>query len=117
MPACKYNSGRKYNLDTKKPIYLLYRLKETILQPAELKKMNDKTTGWIILLGSLLGIVIYFYLLFISPWVLVTIKVSALLAVGGVLLIIAWIGYTLATTPPPIPFEDFAVDTDENTPS
>ena len=78
--------------------------------------MDDKTTGWIILIGSLLGIVVYFYLLFLSPWCWLTIQVSAILAVGGVLLIIAWIGYTLATTPPPMPFEDFAIDTDENTP-
>jgi predicted DNA-binding transcriptional regulator len=112
MPACKYNSGPKYNSDTKKPIYILNMLKETILQPAELKKMNDKTTGWIILLGSLLGIVIYFYLLFLSPWIWVTIQISAMLAVGGVLLIIAWIGYTLATTPPPMPLEDFDIETD-----
>ena len=79
--------------------------------------MNDKTTGWIILIGSLLGIVIYFYLLFLSPWCWLTIQVSAILAVGGVLLIIAWIGYTLASTPPPMPFEDFEIDTDEDTPS
>jgi predicted DNA-binding transcriptional regulator len=35
-----------------------------------------------------------------------------MLAVGGVLLIIAWIGYTLATTPPPMPLEDFDIETD-----
>ncbi len=51
-------------------------------------------------------------MLFISPWGDLTIKVSALLAVGMVLLIIAWIGYTLATTPPPMPLENFDVDTE-----
>jgi predicted DNA-binding transcriptional regulator len=35
-----------------------------------------------------------------------------MLAVGGVLLIIAWIGYTLATTPPPMPLEDLDIETD-----
>ncbi len=53
-------------------------------------------------------------MLFISPWGDLTIKVSALLAVGMVLLIIAWIGYTLATTPPPMPLENFDVDTETN---
>jgi predicted DNA-binding transcriptional regulator len=77
--------------------------------------MDDKTTGWIILIGSLFGIVVYFYLLFLSPWCWFTIQVSAILAVGGVLLIIAWIGYTLATTPPPMPLEDFDINTDEDT--
>jgi predicted DNA-binding transcriptional regulator len=43
----------------------------------------------------------------VSPWSLLTVQVSALLAVGMCLLIMAWIGYTLATTPPPMPLEDF----------
>ena len=63
-------------------------------------------------MGSLAGIVIYFWLLFMSPWMLLTLQVSALLAVGMVLLIMAWIGYTLATTPPPMPLEDFDFETE-----
>ena len=73
---------------------------------------NDRALGWIIFLGSLAGIVIYFWLLFMSPWTLLTLQVSALLAVGMVLLIMAWIGYTLATTPPPMPLEDFDFETE-----
>jgi predicted DNA-binding transcriptional regulator len=73
---------------------------------------NDRTLGGLIFIGSLAGIVIYFWLLFMSPWAWLTIKVSALLAVGMVLLIMAWIGYTLATTPPPMPLEDFDLETD-----
>jgi len=73
---------------------------------------NDRALGGIIFLGSLAGIVIYFWLLFMSPWTLLTIQISALLAVGMVLLIMAWIGYTLATTPPPMPLEDFDFETE-----
>ena len=73
---------------------------------------NDRALGGIIFRGSLAGIVIYFWLLFMSPWALLTIQVSALLAVGMVLLIMAWIGYTLATTPPPMPLEDFDFETE-----
>ncbi len=69
--------------------------------------MNDKTLGYIILIGSLLGIGCYFYLVFMSPWILLVVQVSAFLAVAAMLAIIAWIGYTLATTPPPMPLEDF----------
>lgn len=72
--------------------------------------MEDKTTGWIILSVSLVGIIIYFYLLFISPWSYLTIKISAFAAVGAVLVIIAWIGYTLASTPPPIPIDDLNLE-------
>ena len=68
---------------------------------------NDRVLGGAILVGSLAGIVVYFWLLFMSPWAMLTIQVSAIAAVGMVLLIIAWIGYTLATTPPPMPLEDF----------
>jgi predicted DNA-binding transcriptional regulator len=73
---------------------------------------DDRMLGGLIFLGSLAGIVIYFWLLFMSPWAWLTIQVSALLAVGMVLLIMAWIGYTLATTPPPMPLEDFDFETE-----
>jgi len=73
---------------------------------------DDKVLGGVILVGSLAGIVIYFWLLFISPWALLPIQVSALLAVGMCLLIMAWIGYTLATTAPPMPLEDFDFEAD-----
>ena len=68
---------------------------------------DDKVLGGVILVGSLAGIVVYFWLLFMSDWSKLTIQVSAFLAVGMCLLIMAWIGYTLATTPPPMPLEDF----------
>ena len=69
--------------------------------------MDDKISGYAILFGSLLGIVCYFYLVFLSPWALLTVQISAFLAVAAVLMIVAWIGYTLATTPPPMPLEDW----------
>ena len=77
--------------------------------------MEDRTTGWIILFVSLLGIIIYFYLLFLSPWSYLTMKISAFAAVGAILLIIAWIGYTLASTPPPMPLDDLNLEPDDNT--
>jgi len=41
---------------------------------------KDQVLGWIVLLGSVVGIVVYFYLTFLSPWVILTIQVSAFLA-------------------------------------
>ena len=67
---------------------------------------NDQVMGWTILLGSILGVVAYFYLAFLSPWTMLTIQLSAFIAVAAVLLIVAWIGYTLATTPPPTPIDE-----------
>jgi len=68
--------------------------------------MNDRVLGAGILLVSLLGVACYFWLVFLSPWSQLTIQLSAFLAVAAVLVIVAWIGYTLATTPPPTPIED-----------
>ena len=67
---------------------------------------KDQITGWIILMGSILGVFAYLYLALLSPWTMLTIQISAFLAVAAVLLIVAWIGYTLATTLPPTPLED-----------
>lgn len=72
--------------------------------------MNDKVLGYIVLLASLLGIVCYFILLFISPWAMLVLQISAFLLVSVMLAIIAWIGYTLATTPPPVTLEDFELE-------
>jgi len=66
--------------------------------------------GYVILVGGLVGIACYFYLVFLSPWILLVVQVSAFLAVAAVLAVVAWIGYTLATTPPPEPLEDFAAE-------
>jgi predicted DNA-binding transcriptional regulator len=74
---------------------------------------QDQVLGWVILLGSLIGIGLYFWLLFFTPWAWLIIQISALVAVGGVLGIMAWIGYTMATTPPPTPIEDMDFDFDE----
>ena len=75
---------------------------------------NDKVIGGSILIGSIAGIAIYFWLLFMSPWSWLTIQISAFTAVAMMLLIMAWIGYTLLTTPPPMPLEDFDLDVNEN---
>lgn len=67
---------------------------------------NDKVLGSLILLGSIGSICVYFWLLFFSVWAMLVIQISAFLAVAAVLLILSWIGYTMATTPPPIPLID-----------
>ena len=59
-----------------------------------------------ILAGSIGGIMIYFYLVFLSSWILLIMQLTAFIAVAGVLGILAWIGYTLATIPPPKPIEE-----------
>jgi len=72
--------------------------------------LNDKVWGYVILFGSLLGIVCYVYLLFLSPWALLVVQVSAFLAVAAVLAVVAWMGYTIAATPSPEPLEDLTAE-------
>ena len=69
---------------------------------------KDQAIGALVLVGSVAGIFIYAWLLFLmGPAVsLLALQLTGLIAVGGVLGILAWIGYTLATTPPPTPIED-----------
>jgi len=69
---------------------------------------KDQGLGVVILIASILGILIYGGLVFfagfvISVWVL---RITAFIAVAGVFSHTAWIGYTLATTPPPQPIEE-----------
>lgn len=74
--------------------------------------MSDRVWGAVILVGSLGGVGVYFWLLFVSPWVWLTVRVSAFMAVGMCLLMVAWVGYTMATTPPPVPLEEFDLESD-----
>ena len=64
---------------------------------------KDQAWGLAILILSLLGILLYGW--FVYGWPLITLQITAFLAVALVLVIAAWIGYTMATTPPPTPLE------------
>ena len=67
---------------------------------------NDRAIGGTILVASILGIIIYGALLYF-PWSWEwTLRITAFLAVLLLLGILAWIGYTMATTPPPEPITD-----------
>ncbi len=65
---------------------------------------NDRAIGGGILIGSVLGVVIYGLLLYY--WPLQILELTAFVAVLVLLAILAWIGYTMATTPPPEPITD-----------
>ena len=74
---------------------------------------KDQVIGVAMLIGSIGGILIYFYLLFLSAWTMIVMQLTAFIAVAGVLGILAWIGYTLATTPPPKPVEEIEKEIEE----
>lgn len=67
---------------------------------------KDQALGLLLFLGSIICAVLYLWLVFLSPWQMLVLQVTAFVAVGFILFILGWIGYTLATTPPPKPIEE-----------
>ena len=74
---------------------------------------KDQLIGALILIGSIAGIVIYGWLVGFSPWPVITVQVTAFLGIAAILAILAWIGWTLATTPAPTPIEETPLETPE----
>ncbi|PVX23390.1 MAG: hypothetical protein CW716_12325 [Candidatus Bathyarchaeum sp.] len=74
--------------------------------------MRDRSLGALFLVTSIVVMVAYFWLLFLSPedatflerslreWAII---IPVLIIVYGVLIVIAWIGWALASTAPPLP--------------
>ncbi len=78
--------------------------------------MNDKSLGYSIILITALIMIGYFVWSFapflgsmftwLSPYTEWAFKLPILAAVYVMLFIVLWIGYTMATTPPPIPLDN-----------
>ena len=67
---------------------------------------RDQVIGALILVASVIGIIIYGWVLFFTEWAILLLQITGFVAVAAILGILAWIGYTLATTPPPKPIEE-----------
>ncbi len=76
---------------------------------------KDQGIGAVLLLASIVGVILYFWLVFLSTWWQFIIQLTAFVAVGFVLFILGWIGYTLATTPPPKPIEEIEKEIEKET--
>jgi hypothetical protein len=77
--------------------------------------LDDKSLGYSIMIVTLAVMAVYFVWLFpelfggmfawlvqYSEW---AIKIPVIAAVYMILFIVLWIGYTMATTPPPVPLD------------
>ena len=85
---------------------------------------KDQAIGWVIFLVCVVVMIGYVVTLFgyeqiIQPWLDVgstsrvqfwLVAIPVLIAFVAVLAIGAWIGWTMATTPPPKPIEEFEVE-------
>jgi len=74
---------------------------------------KDQAVGGLLLIGSIVVSLLYVYGVFFTDYALLLLKLTASVAVLGVLFILAWIGYTLATTPPPPPIEEIEKELEE----
>jgi len=59
-----------------------------------------KGTGISIFILCIGGFFLYAYLLMLSEWSPIILQLSVLMLVGGILGVVAWIGYVMATTKP-----------------
>ncbi len=66
---------------------------------------KNQITGIIILIASILGVIIYGWLLFFTAWTTMVLQISFFIAVVAILAILSWIGWTKATAPTPKPIE------------
>lgn len=64
---------------------------------------KDQVIGAAILVASVVGVLVYGWLLY--AFATIVLQATAFLAVAAVLVILGWIGWTMATTPPPEPID------------
>ena len=74
---------------------------------------SDKVIGGALLVISIIIIILYGYLIFFTDYAMLLLKITGFVAIAGVFGILAWIGYTLATTPPPKPIEEIEKEIEE----
>jgi len=60
-------------------------------------------------------VVIYGWLVFCSVWSQLVLQLTGFVAVAGILGTGSWIGWTMATTPPPKPIEELEAEIESET--
>ncbi len=74
---------------------------------------RDQVVGGLLLLISAIVIIAYIWLVFFTQYDILILKLTGSIAVIGVFGILGWIGYTLATTPPPKSIEEIEKELEE----
>jgi predicted DNA-binding transcriptional regulator len=74
---------------------------------------KDMVIGSSLLIISIVIIIAYIWLVFFTTWDLLILKLTGSAAIVVIFGILAWIGYTLATTPPPKPIEEIEKEIEE----
>ncbi|MFP3281029.1 MAG: transcriptional regulator, partial [Vulcanisaeta sp.] len=74
---------------------------------------RDKAVGLALLVVSIVIIVVYAYVMFATHYAFLLLQLTGVVAVAVVFGILAWVGYALATTPPPKPIEEIEKEIEE----
>lgn len=74
---------------------------------------RDQAVGILLLIVSIVVVIAYGWLVFFTQYWQLILQLTGFIAVAGVFGILAWIGYTLATTPPPKPIEEIEKELEE----
>jgi predicted DNA-binding transcriptional regulator len=74
---------------------------------------RDRVVGLVLLVVSVVVIVAYAYVMFATPYALFLFELTGVVAIAVVFGILAWVGYALATTPPPKPIEEIEKEIEE----
>ena len=67
---------------------------------------RDRAVGVGLMAVGVIGILLYGWLVFFSPWQVLILQLTVFVAVAAVFGVLTWVGYALATTPPPKPIEE-----------
>ena len=62
---------------------------------------------------SIVVILVYAWLVFLTRYDILVLKATAFVAVAAVFGILGWVGYALATTPPPKPIEEIEKEVEQ----
>ena len=84
-------------------LYVVENINTSLRGDTTIRLDKDQGIGLLILLGSILGIIVYGVLLFF--YMIQVLALTAFVGVAGIFVVLAWIGYTMASTPPPAPIE------------
>ncbi|WP_291765497.1 transcriptional regulator [Caldivirga sp. UBA161] len=74
---------------------------------------RDSAVGVALMVVGVVVIVAYGWLVFATPWWRIVLQLTGFVAIAAVFGILAWIGYALATTPPPKPIEEIEKEIQE----
>jgi len=74
---------------------------------------RDRVVGLVLLVVSVVVIVAYAYVMFETHYAFLLLQLTGVVAIAVVFGILAWVGYALATTPPPKPIEEIEKEIEE----